>query len=72
MEQDERELPASALMASREYLTIPYKAYSYVLSKISGRCFGSEYASIKDREEETMLGYESSWAGIYKNDHMQQ
>ena len=72
MEQDKRVIPAPVLMASRDYLAIPYRAYSFVFAKISGRCSEAAYVSLRDLEEETMLGYESSWAGIYKNDPMQQ
>ena len=72
MEYFKKEIPAPVFMASRAYLAIPFRAYSYFLSKISGRCNETAYVPLRDLEEETMVGYESSWAGIYKKDNMQQ
>lgn len=71
MEYFKKEIPAPVFMASRAYLAIPFKAYSYFLSKLSGRCHEIMYVPLRDLEEETIVGYESSWAGIYKNDNMQ-
>ena len=72
MEYFKKEIPAPVFMASRSYLAIPFRAYSYFLSKISGRCNETANVPLRDLEEETMVGYESSWAGIYKKDNMQQ
>jgi len=72
MEQYKREIPTAVFMASRTYLAIPFKAYSYFLSKISGHCHETAYIPLRDLEEETMVGYESSWAGIDKNINLQQ
>jgi len=72
MDYFKKEIPAPVFMASSAYLAIPIKAYSYLLSKLSGRCHETMYIPLRDLEEETMVGYESSWAGIDKNSNLHQ
>lgn len=72
MEYFKKEVSAPVFPASRAYLAIPFKAYSYLLSKISGRYHETMYIPLRDLEEETMVGYESSWAGIDKNIKLHQ
>jgi len=50
---------------SNELTTI--QAYIKLLSKLSYICNRRNNTCLSNQEEETMVGYESSWAGISKD-----
>ncbi len=70
MAQHKRYSPNSIFMDSSAYLIIPVKACFSLFTKLSGRCRRKIRTPLHDLNEDTMVGYESSWAGIYKDDNV--
>jgi hypothetical protein len=71
MEQIKKFLPQTSRMSSRSYFALPAKAYTYFVTKISGRWENTVFASFQNGEEDAVVGYESSWAGVYKTNNTQ-
>jgi hypothetical protein len=59
--------PTSHVDHSHAFKVTPIKACITFLSKLSYCCHRKTYVSLSNQEEETMVGYESSWAGISNN-----
>lgn len=67
MAQHNKHSSNSLAANSWEYLRVPVKTFISLFPGLTGRYEGLAQYYLDDQEEEVMLGYESSLAGIYNN-----
>lgn len=66
MDIKKKHIIASLFGSSRLNQALPVKAKASFLTKLSERCPALFHVNVYDVDEDTMLGYESSWAGVSK------
>jgi NADH:ubiquinone oxidoreductase subunit H len=66
MAQRKKHIPSSRFTDSWLYLALPFKARVFFLSRLSERYLGALRVPLREAKEETVVGYESSWSGVYK------